>query len=437
MLRLAGAIGALLLVIGALVALSGESTSGADESVRSTRTASEEPNPTNTTRVPDVTSTVPGWTEDLERRLESASSPLIGISDEVDALVVPGESIQGVVDELPPGSTISIASGVHFQQQVTPKAGMTFVGVPGAIMDGQNETNYAFVAFEEDDADNVTIRGIEIRNYVPAFEPHGAIMSNEVSGWLVLDCEVHDTAYAGVYVGANSSIRESYVHNNGRIGLKAKGENVLIEGNQIAFNNPDDLHDPLWEAGGFKFIETDGLVARGNHIHDNHGSGIWADLGAINTVIEENLIEGNTHAGIDYEISSHGIIRNNVVRNNGHGHASGWMWGAGITIRGPHVYVHGNVVRENRNGIVLIQTDRGSAYELGGVAVVDNLIVNSGQNGAARSSGPFQLFDTSMFDHNEYQYDDFSAKWWHWDDLIMTWDQWTSAGNDPNGELGS
>lgn len=399
----------------------------------------------HTSQPPASTTTmVPDWILRLEAGLqeyESARSRRSSNTSTFDATVAPGDSIQATVEELPPGSTVLIQAGIHLGQQIRPKTGMTFVGEPGAVLDGEGSTGYAFVAFEEDDADDVTIRGLEIRNYRPDFEEHGAIHSNRRSGWIVEQCRVHDTAFAGIYVGSNSIVRNCHVHDNGRIGLKATGENVVVANNEISDNNANNDHDPGFEAGGFKFVETNGLIVHENYFHGNVGPGIWADVDSKNTLIQDNVVEDNTYAGIDYEISSHAVIRGNQVRFNGLGHPGGWMWGAGITIRGPHVHIHENVVEGNRNGIALIQTGRGSgaigSYDLGHIVVRDNLVINSGQTGAVRSGGAGDIFDTSTFQGNEYRYNEIEGDWWRWDNTVMTVDQWTSTGNDVDGKFGA
>ena len=113
------------------------------------------------------------------------------------------------------------------------------------------------------------------------------------------------------------------------------------------------------------------------------------------------------------------------------------MWGAGITVRSPNVTVSGNVVQGNYAGIALIQTGRGSQYDVGGTNVRDNLIVNSGQNGGVRSGGASVIFDTSLFEENEYRYDNIDGDWWRWDDVVMSRTEWTAAGNDQNGVFGN
>ena len=75
-----------------------------------------------------------------------------------------------------------------------------------------------------------------------------------------------------------------------------------MEGNEIAYNNTAGFTTG-WEAGGLKFVLTNGLIVRGNFSHHNDGTGIHCDIDCINTLIENNRVEDNNWRGIFYEIS--------------------------------------------------------------------------------------------------------------------------------------
>ncbi len=93
-----------------------------------------------------------------------------------------------------------------------------------------------------------------------------------------------------------------------------------------------------------KIALSDGVTFRGNHVHDNNGTGLWCDIDCRNVVYEDNLVENNQYIGIFHEISFKAVIRNNVLRYNGRGHR-GWFWGADITIAASQdVEVTGNTV---------------------------------------------------------------------------------------------
>lgn len=366
-----------------------------------------------------------------------SARPAVVDEGSFDAVVVPGESIQNVVDSLPEGASVLIKAGTHVGQRVKPKSGMTFVGEQGAVLDGEGRVDYAFLAWEDDDADDVTIRGLEIKNYAPI--PQMAAITGRRSGWVVEDCYIHHTiAGSAIRVQDNGVIRNCVVHDNDRLGLKPAGDNILVEGNEVYSNNSNDLNDPYWEAGGMK-TGGDGVIVRNNHVYDNHGPGIWVDVDAIHVLYEDNLIEDNTHAGIHHEISYDAVIRNNIIRNNGHGDPKSDLRGAGIQIKGPNVEVYGNLLENNKYGVTLIENDRGNgkygSYNVRNIYVHDNILVNSGENGAVRFNGSSEIFETSRFERNEYRYDNPNAKWWQWEGKTLAWEGWVSLGFDVNGSL--
>lgn len=405
-----------------------------------TTTASDSPTTTSsgspaTTTPGSPTTTSSGSSPTTSSPTTTTTPPSSGGS--YDVVLRPGDSIQAAVKNNPQGTTFLLKAGLYRRQEVKPKSGMSFIGESGAVLDGEGVTDYAFMSWQNDNINNVTIANLEIKNYTPG-EAHGAI-SSYGTGWVVDHCDVHHSSTAGVKVaGSNSVVRDSYLHNNEKIGLKAKGNNVRIENNEISYNNIHDRFDPNWEAGGIKFGGgANGTIIRGNYIHHNHGHGVWSDMGSINSVYDRNVIDNNTLSGINHEISYDAVIKNNTIRNNGFGDSRDWMWGAGIQVRGPNVEIYGNVIKNNKNGIALIQGNRGSgpygSYNLKNIRVHDNLIIESGRNGGVRSSGPSDIFDTSQFDRNEYRYSNMGAKLFDWDDGRGNKDWWQSHDQDHNG----
>ncbi|NBC03935.1 MAG: hypothetical protein GVY20_09560 [Bacteroidetes bacterium] len=75
----------------------------------------------------------------------------------------PGDNFQQANDNFPAGTVFVIANGLHQKQRVhNPKSGNVWLGEKGAIMDGLNSITAAFTG----KAINVSIQGVEIRNYV-------------------------------------------------------------------------------------------------------------------------------------------------------------------------------------------------------------------------------------------------------------------------------
>ena len=235
-------------------------------------------------------------------------------------------------------------------------------------------------------ATNVTVQNLVIEKYDPMIQD-GAIRGDQ--NWTIRDNEVRLNYAVGITAHDGSQIIGNYVHDNGQMGLGGYGNNILVQGNEIATNGFWSGIDPFWESGGFKFADTDNLVVRGNYSHDNNGAGMWTDTNNIHTLYEDNVVVHNTTSGISHEISYDAIIRNNTLVGNGYGDPRGWGWGAEINIQNSqNVQVYGNRVEMTGggNGIVLIQQNRGSGtygtYTTTGNQIHDNIIVDHDGHGS-------------------------------------------------------
>ena len=203
-------------------------------------------------------------------------------------------------------------------------------------------------------AKNVTVQNLVIEKYDPTIQ-NGAIGGDQ--SWTIRNNEVRLNYAVGITAHDGSQIIGNYVHDNGQMGVGGYGNNVLVQGNELASNGFWSGIDPLWEAGELKFAQTNNLVVQGNYVHDNNGPGLWGDIDSINTLYEDNVVVHNTISGISYEISYNAIIRNNTLIDNGYGDTRGWGWGAEINLQNSqNVQVYGNQVdmTGGGNGIVLI-----------------------------------------------------------------------------------
>ena len=229
-------------------------------------------------------------------------------------------------------------------------------------------------------ATNVTVQNLVIEKYDPQIQD-GAIQGGR--GWTIQDNEVRLNYAVGIIGVDGSKLIGNYVHDNGQMGLGGFGDNILVQGNEIAKNGYWSGIDVLWEGGGFKFANTDNLVVRGNYSHDNNGIGMWTDGDNIHTLYEDNVVVHNGMGGISHEISYQAIIRNNTLIGNGADDPRSWWWGNEIQIQNSqNVEVYGNRVEMTGggNGIVIIQQNRGSGtfgtYTTTGNQIHDNIIVD-------------------------------------------------------------
>jgi Right handed beta helix region len=223
-------------------------------------------------------------------------------------------------------ATYWLAPGTHrlgrdTYDQVMPHRGDTFVGGPGAILDGQHRNLYAFGG----DAADVTIKFLTVQNFGSRADNNneGVVNHDSAEGWKVESSTIQTNAGAGVMLSSGSRLIESCLRDNGQYGFNAYAENgvkdVVLDGNEISGNNTAD-----WEkrrsgcgcTGGGKFWETTRAKVINNYVHDNRGVGLWADSNNAGFRFEGNYISGNDAEGIMYETSYNAVIVNNrFVRN--------------------------------------------------------------------------------------------------------------------------
>ena len=189
----------------------------------------------------------------------------------------------------------------------------------------------------------------------------GAI-SPSGKNWKLFKVEVKNNHGRGIDINYNAIVNASHIHHNGQLGLG--GHDGMLLNSEVNHNNMAGFSHG-WEAGGFKFVGYH-IKVIGNHIHNNNGTGMWADIGSVGTWYENNLVENNTNAGISYEISYNGTIINNTFRGNGFERCTfgkqSWLWDGQIQIQNSrNCVIKNNTVHTSycrSNGIVIIQQDR-------------------------------------------------------------------------------
>ncbi|MFC4001646.1 right-handed parallel beta-helix repeat-containing protein [Prauserella oleivorans] len=275
-------------------------------------------------------------------------------------------------EQNPPGTTFWLAPGTHRlgdgqYDQVIPKDGNTYVGAPGAVVDGQRRNQFAFTQHATD----VTIRHLEVRNFVP---PHnqGVVNHDSGDGWVIEHNTLRDNEGAALMAGARQQVRGNCLRDNGQYALNAyqDGDSItdlVLEGNEITGNNTGDWENRIEGCGctgGVKFWAIDGGDVRGNWIHDNRGPGLWADTNNNDLVIENNVIERNDGAAIIYETSYNAVIRGNLFRENN------WVDGRDFADRGDNFPVATVYISESGGEPrVPARTDQ--------IAIYDNVFENN------------------------------------------------------------
>jgi len=364
--------------------------------------------------------------------------------------ITPSQSIQALVNANPAGTTFILKAGTHLRRTVIPKTGDRFIGEPGAVLDGQGVTTFAFTKGNPPYPSNVTIRSLKITGYAPAVQS-GAIdaggpnTSYGTSGWVIDNNEISYNGEYGIRIGNTTQVTNNNVHHNKRLNIGGVGNNTIVASNEIAFGNYLKAFGINFEAGGTKFVATNGLILRNNYVHENVGAGLWLDNDNINAMIEGNRIDRNGTEGIQIEVSYKTTIRNNTITNNGFAdpmNRYGWAWNAGVGVHGsPDVEVYGNTLVSNNMGIVGVQQNRGSGTY--GPHIVQNLYVHDntitqtvGSSGAAQDVGSDAIFTSrnNRWVHNTYHVPSTNRTPFVWKGWT-TWALWRSYAQDLTGTL--
>jgi hypothetical protein len=227
------------------------------------------------------------------------------------------------------GTTYWFAPGQHLlgsgeYTQIIPGDGDTFIGAPGAVINGKQLNAYAFGGY----ATHVTISFLTIENFGGwgDNQNQGVVNHNSSAYWTVDHSTVQGNAGAGVMLGSYDNLSYDCLANNQQYGFNAYAPNgmtdLAIEHNQISGN---DTYN--WEArqqgcgcsGGGKFWDVNGAVVTDNWVNDNHSVGLWADTNNRSFEIDGNYISGNYANGLIYEISYNAKISGNTFVKNGIG----------------------------------------------------------------------------------------------------------------------
>jgi hypothetical protein len=157
------------------------------------------------------------------------------------------------------------------------------------------------------DLNGFTITGSADYGIYGALQPSGS-GTKVPSGVFVMNGTVRNFNLYGILLGSRCHIEKVHALSNGRDGLNCS-TGSLITGNRVAGNATDS-------AGTFSgiFAGADSTVSN-NVVANNHGNGVAVGGG----LVIDNVIYGNTGAGINgFNVGSTGYARN-VLRSNGGG----------------------------------------------------------------------------------------------------------------------
>lgn len=225
--------------------------------------------------------------------------------------------------------TYYFASGTHTLSsgqfgQIIPATGDTFIGAPGAIIDGQGVNAAAFTQ----QATNVTISYLTIQNF-NSEQDQGVVNHDSGNGWTITHNTIQNNhGGAGAMAGANQTVQYNCFSGNGQYAINAYQaaggiNHLLIDHNEFT-NNDADLYDHPGHtgcgcSGAMKLWQTNDSTITKNWFHGDQSTGIWADTDNAGVQISGNYIDGEWAEAIFYEISYNAKIINNTILNSAWG----------------------------------------------------------------------------------------------------------------------
>jgi len=309
------------------------------------------------------------------------------------------------------------------------------------------ETSVTSRAFLGNSSSGVKIQNLIIEKY--ASPSQDGPISPGVN-WTIQNSEVRLNQGIGVRLQNSLKLYNNYIHHNGQIGVAGDGDSIVMDGNELSYNNTAHFNytGTNGEGGGTKFAGTTNLVVQNNYVHDNGGPALWLDGNNYGWLIQSNRTANNLENGIFNEINYDGTIRYNVVENEGTLPGSGasfWYKAAILVASSPNCEIYGNLIINGANGIGAIANNRGSGnrgtFTLQNLYVHDNTIVQSGGYvaGIVADTAYYGAYTSqnNRFVNNTYKLTGTTFYSWkspsstYYSD--MTSSDWTAAGEDTTG----
>jgi hypothetical protein len=235
-----------------------------------------------------------------------------GSAQAIEGSVVVPSGDNSNMDFSQAGVTYWFESGTHTlgldsSNTIRPGNHSSFLGAPGAILDGQGVQEFAFC----DHATNVTLAHLEIKGFVSP-KDQGVVNHDGGTGWLVEGVYLHHNSGAAIFVSSGNTLRNSCITDNGQYGFQGIGpggggsaRDIVVEHNEIARNGD-----------GGKFWDVEGGTFSDNYCHDN-GVGLWIDGNSRNVTLERNLFADHDEEAVVISSSYNTQISMNSFLSNG------------------------------------------------------------------------------------------------------------------------
>ena len=334
-------------------------------------------------------------------------------------------------DNSNPNTTYWFAPGMHTNLSVNTAHGDTYVGAPGAIINGGNNIQFAFQGQYNDTADqNVTIKYLTIEDFHPN-QGGGAVNGNGSNGWTEKDNLIkYNSPGAAMMLGGNNVVTDNCLTKNGEYGFNGYSYidetyehtftggavNITLTGNDVSYNNTQKTSSGV--EGGGKFWQNGNVTVTNNYFHGNIDSpGVWMDTDNAGFLVKDNYFSNNAGEGLMYEISYNAEIIDNTFVGNGiasgpknPGFPTGAIYisesGGNSTIPSNYageLNIQDNVFNDNWGGVVLYQNSNryaGDGQDPGTLTPPSGVPVYTWINTDGPNNCPANLAETSPIDYH-------------------------------------
>jgi len=295
--------------------------------------------------------------------------------------IAPDQRIQDFVESFPAGTTFEITAGVHRLESVVPKDGDSFVGEPGAILNGA----LLLSNFEPHGAYWTA------SYYVPRVQAHGKCQPQYPVCTLPEDVFVDDKPLHRVANLVNLASGTWYLdYSAGRLYLvdNPTGHKVELSVTSHAFYGSargvtirglaiEKYANPA-QTGAIHALHDPGplshdWVVENNEIRLNHGAGIWLGHGMR---VLENRIHDNGQLGLGGSGAGVLVEGNEIATNNYAGYDMEWEAGGAKFSFTRYLVVRKNYVHDNLgpglwtdgdNEFVLYEANRTASNLMAGI----------------------------------------------------------------------
>ncbi|MGY1801704.1 right-handed parallel beta-helix repeat-containing protein [Blastococcus sp. SYSU D00922] len=165
------------------------------------------------------------------------------------------------------------------------------------------------------------LRGIGIHRYATPVPEKGALRLSApdvvVENVVVRENATQAVLVGGVNEGVRNTLRNVTIERNGMLGIEAPyADRLVLDSVRITGNNTEHFNmAPV--AGGVKIGRSRHITVTDSVFADNLGTGLWFDESVYDVTATGNDILRNGGNGLSFEISSKGLIADNVVSGNG------------------------------------------------------------------------------------------------------------------------